>query len=57
MATPASFPYIFCVFIQTIQFYNKLMQKYAHPVSGAGIRTHNLLNTSLLPKPLDHGSR
>ena len=28
-----------------------------HPVSGAGIRTHNLLITSLLPEPLDQGSR
>ena len=27
--------------------------KNVHPVSGAGIRTHDLLNTSCLPKPLD----
>ena len=28
-----------------------------HLVSGAGIRTNNLLKPSLLPKPLDQGSR
>ena len=26
-------------------------------MSGAGIPTHNLLNTSLLPQPLDHATR
>ena len=30
--------------------------KNIHPVSGAGIRTHNLLIMSLLPWPLDQGS-
>ena len=27
-------------------FYNKLMWKTVHPVSGGGIRTHNVLNWS-----------
>ena len=31
--------------------------KNVHPVYGAGTWTHNLWNTSLLPKPLDQGSR
>ena len=30
--------------------------KNFHPVTGAGIETHNLLGTSLLPLPLDQGS-
>ena len=38
---------------QTIHFYNNIMGNNVHPVSGAGIRTHNLLNTSFLPLPLD----
>ena len=33
------------------------MGRNVHPVYGAGILTHNLQNTSLLPKPLDQGSR
>ena len=33
------------------------MRKNVHPVYGAGIRTHDLWNMSLLPKPLDLGSR
>ena len=28
-----------------------------HPVYGAGIRTYDLQNVSLFPKPLDQGSR
>ena len=31
--------------------------KNVHPVYGAGIQTHNLWNMSLLPWPLDQGSR
>ena len=34
---------------------NKLIWKFVHPVSSAGIQTHDLLNTSLLPKPIDQG--
>ena len=33
------------------------MWKNVHPVYSTGIRTHNLLITSLLPQPLDQGSR
>ena len=33
------------------------MWKNVHPVFGAGILTHDLQNVSLLPKPLDQGSR
>ena len=29
---------------------------YDHPVYGAGIQTHDIRNTSLLPIPLDQGS-
>ena len=32
------------------------MWKNVHPVSGTGIRTHDFLNVSLLPKPLDQGN-
>ena len=31
--------------------------KNVHPVSGTGIRTHDLLVVSLLPLPQDQGSR
>ena len=31
--------------------------KNVHPVYGPGIRTHDLHNVSLLPLPLDQGSR
>ena len=38
--------------------YNKQMRKNVHPVYGAGIRTYDdLWNMSLLPWPLDQGSR
>ena len=38
-------------------FYYTIMWKNVHQVSGAGIRTHNLLNVSLLSWPLDQGFR
>ena len=42
--------FIFGLFKQTLQFfYNNIMWKIFHPVSGAVIRTHNLLGVSLLP--------
>ena len=48
--TPASFSFIFGLFKQTLlQFLQQINVKNVHPVSGAGIRTHNLLITSLLP--------
>ena len=33
------------------------MWKKVHPVYDTGIRTHDLQNKSLLPSPLDQGSR
>ena len=50
---------LFSVFFKktSIQFCNKLMWKNVHPVYGPGIRTHDLHNMSLLPLPLDQGSR
>ena len=38
-------------------FYNKSMWKNVHPVYSTGIWTHNLLNMSRHPLPLDQGSR
>ena len=50
---------LFSVFFKqtSIQFYNKLMWKNVHPVYGTGIRTHDFRIVSLLPLPLDQGSR
>ena len=49
----------FCLFKQTLQFLYQIYVKkwYVHPVYGTMIQTHNLWNMSLLPKPLDLGSR
>ena len=59
MPTAASFSFIFGIFKQTIQFLQQINVKkcYLHPVFSTGIQTHNLLNMSRLPKPLDRGSR
>ena len=47
---------LFSVFFkQTIQFLQQINVKNVK--SGAGIQTHDLWNVSLLPKPLDQGSR
>ena len=50
---------LFSVFFKQtlIQFYNKLMWKNVRPVYSTGIRTHDLQIVSLLPLPLDQGSR
>ena len=49
-ANPASFSFIFGLFQTNI---NTILQqinvKNVHPVYGTGIRTHDLLNMSLLP--------
>ena len=45
------------LFKQTKQFLQQINVKNVHPVTGAGIRTHNLLNMSRIPQPLDQGSR
>ena len=46
--TSASFSFIFGLFKQTIQFSQQINVKklHVHPVSGAGIRTHDLWNVS-----------
>ena len=36
-------------FEKTLQFFQQINVKNVHPVWGAGIRTHNLSNMSLLP--------
>ena len=56
---PASFSFIFGLFQtnNTIFTTNQCEKCHVHPVSGARIRTHDLWNVSLLPKPLDQGSR
>ena len=48
--TPASFSFIFSLFKQTIQFLQQINVKkcHVHPVSGAGIQTHDLWRVSLL---------
>ena len=47
--TPASFTFIFGLFIQTIQFLQQIYVKNVHPVYSAGDRTHDLWNPSLFP--------
>ena len=49
MGQPGLFLFIFGLFKQTLQFYNKYMWKNVHPVYGAGIRTHDLRHVSLFP--------
>ena len=41
---------------QKLQFLQQINVKNVHTVYSAGIQTHNLQDTSLLLKPLDHGS-
>ena len=58
--TPASFSFIFILFKQTIQFLEQINVKKCpnvHLVQDTGIRTHDLLNMSHHPLPLDQGSR
>ena len=54
---PASFWFIFVFSNKHYIFYNKYMWKNVHPVYSTGIRTHDLQDMSLHPKPLDQGSR
>ena len=44
----ASFSFIFALLKQTIQFLKQINVKNVHPVSCAGIQTHNILIVSLL---------
>ena len=48
---------LFLIFSNKHQYnvYNKLMRKNVHPAFGAGIRTHDIPNLSLLPQPLYQG--
>ena len=50
-AIPGLFFIYFCLFKQTLQFLQQIYVEkcYVHPVYGAGIRTHDLRNTSLFP--------
>ena len=60
MLIPASSPFIFGLFKQTLQFLQQIIVKKCknvHPEYGAGIRTHNLWDMSRHPLPLDQGSR
>ena len=41
-------PFLF-IFKQTLQFLQQIYVINVHPLYGAGIRTHNLLDMSLLP--------
>ena len=46
---PSLFFIYFRLLKQTLQFLQQINVKNVHPVYGAGIRTHDLLNMSLLP--------
>ena len=49
MSHPRPLIHLFSVFFkQTLQIVQQINVKNAHPVSGAGIQTHNLLIMSLL---------
>ena len=48
-ANPGLFSSISGLYKQTIQFLQQINVKNVHPVNGAGIWTHNLLNMSLHP--------
>ena len=41
--------YVYFQSFQTIQFLQQINVKNVHPVDGAGIRTHDLLNMSCHP--------
>ena len=47
------FSHLFVVIIEMFVWKDENKWKNVHPVYGAGIRTHDLLNMSLLQKPLD----
>ena len=54
---PGLFFMYFRLFKRTFQFVRQMYLKTVHPVYGTRIPTHNLENMSLLPSPLDQGSR
>ena len=55
--SPASFWLIFGLFKHEYNFTPNNWDKFIHLVSGAGIRPHDLSDTSLLLLPLDQGLR
>ena len=57
MGLPRPLFVYFCLFEQTLHFFQQINVKNVHPVFGAGIWTHNHLIMSLLPEPLDQCSR
>ena len=56
MCQPGLFSFIFGHF-QTIKFLQQINVKNVHPVYGTGIQSHDHLNMSRHPLPLDQGSR
>ena len=52
----ASFSFIF-IFSNKLQVLQQINVKNVNPLYDAGIRTNDLWNMSLLPGPLDQGSR
>ena len=48
---------LFSIYFQSFQSKQQINVKNSHPIYSAGIRTHNPVITSLLPWPLDQGSR
>ena len=48
--------FIFGLLKQTLQFLQQYIVKNIHPVCGVGNWIHDLLDVSLLPKPLGQGS-
>ena len=47
--SPGLYLIYFRLFEQTLQFLQQINVKNVHAVYGAGVRTHNLWNMSLLP--------
>ena len=45
------------ILVFSIQFLQQIIVKNIHQVLGAGIRTHNISILSLLPLPIEQGSR
>ena len=57
MGHPGLFLFIFRLFQTIFTILQQIYVKNVHPIYGAGIRTHDLQNMSLLPQPLDQSSR
>ena len=57
MGHPWPLFHLFSSLQKTLQFLQQINVKNIHPVYGAKIQTQDLWNMSLLPLPLDQGSR